>query len=111
MIQNGDNKQDKDFIIYIDAELKTMTSDFLKNRHKDIKAIQEALDKDDYQTIQTLGHRMKGSGGVYGFNIITQIGGSLEEAAKNGSSEEVSGFVSELAAYLEQVKIIYNGDC
>ncbi len=35
----------------------------------------------DYATIRTLGHQMAGTGGGYGFDPITEIGGALEESA------------------------------
>ncbi len=100
-------KQDENSIVHIDAELEELTDDFLKNRKKDIKSLRKALDKDDYQNIRTLGHKMKGTGGAYGFDAVSDLGGSLEQAAEDRNSEEISKLIAELSAYLEQVKVIY----
>ena len=107
MIQNRGKKQDENIIVHLDAELEELTDDFLKNRKKDIKSIQRALEKEDYQNIHTLGHKMKGTGGAYGFDTVSDLGGSLEQAAKDRNSGEISKLVGELADYLEQVKVIY----
>jgi HPt (histidine-containing phosphotransfer) domain-containing protein len=50
---------------------------------------------------------MKGAGGSYGFDAVTDIGKSLEEAAKNNNTEGIQRSVGELAAYLERVEVIY----
>jgi len=107
LIQNRGKKQDENIIVHVDAELEELTDDFLKNRKKDIKSIQRALEKGDYQNIRILGHKMKGTGGAYGFDIVSNLGGSLEQAAEDRNSGEIDKLVGELADYLERVKVIY----
>src|SRR4051812_28784144 len=47
---------------------------FLQNRRQDVSAIVEALDRGDFDTVESLGHDMNGAGGSYGFQAITDIG-------------------------------------
>jgi len=107
MTQDSNKKQGEKIIVHVDAELEDLIPGFLENRQEDIRSIREALEKDNYETIRTLGHSMKGSGGGYGFDAITDIGRSLENAAKDKNSEEIRRWLGELLRYLERVEVIY----
>ncbi len=51
---------------------------------------------------------MKGSGGGYGFETITDIGMLMEKAAKEGCDKDISLQVKRLEDYLRQVEIVYD---
>jgi hypothetical protein len=50
---------------------------------------------------------MKGSGGGYGFDAITELGHDLEAAAKSEHAEEISRLNDALASYLERLEVVY----
>jgi hypothetical protein len=50
---------------------------------------------------------MKGAGGSYGFDAITDIGKSLEQAAMAKDSGGIKQMVQELSAYLDRVEVVY----
>ena len=75
-----------------------------------IETIHEALKEGDYGTIRVIGHGMKGSGGGYGFDAITEMGGIIESAAKNKDVAEIQKQVKDLSTYLESVEIVYDSD-
>lgn len=102
------SKQGEKIIVYIEAELRELIPGFLENRRKDIQTISEALAQDNYETIQILGHRMKGAGGGYGFDAITDIGSSLEQAAKDKDAGEIRKWMGELVAYLDRIEVVYD---
>ena len=108
MEQNNNSEQEEEIVVHLDAYLEDIIPGFLKNRRKDIKNMLKALECDDYEVIMILGHGMKGSGGGYGFEVITDIGRSLEQAAKNKNSEEVRKWVNKLSTYIERVKVVYD---
>jgi Hpt domain len=66
------------------------------------------LEKNDFEAIRMLGHSMKGAGGGYGFDGVTEIGRNLEEAAKEADSNKIRNGVHELAEYLRRVEVIYD---
>lgn len=94
-------------IVHVDAELEDLVPGFLENRQKDIKSMLEALNHGDYETIRILGHSMKGAGGGYGFDAITEIGASLEQFAKDKETEEIRKKINELSSYLERIEVRY----
>ena len=58
----------------MDEDLGDLIPGYLENRKKDVVEILNCLNRRDYETIRSLGHKMKGSGGGYGFDTITEIG-------------------------------------
>jgi HPt (histidine-containing phosphotransfer) domain-containing protein len=107
MTQQSALKQEGKIIIHVDPDIADLIPGFLENRHKDIKTIGEAVTQGDFETIRVLGHSMKGAGGSYGFDAITDIGGSLEQAAKGKDAEAIQRSVQELALYLDHVEVVY----
>src|SRR5450759_4768384 len=79
---------------------------FLQNRRQDVIAMLDALDRGDFETVESLGHGMKGAGGNYGFQAITDIGAALEQAAESADIDASRKWVGELSRYLERVEIV-----
>lgn len=103
-----ENTQTEKLVIHADPEIADLIPKFLDNRQKDIDMIESALEKNDFETIRILGHSMKGAGGGYGFDGVTEIGKNLEEAAKEADSNKIRNGVHELAEYLRKVEVIYD---
>jgi hypothetical protein len=95
-------------VIHADPEIADLIPGFLENRWKDADRMLEALQRSDYKTILVLGHSMKGVGGGYGFDAITEIGGALEQAANSADREEMRRQIGELSTYLDQVEVMYD---
>ncbi len=79
---------------------------FLRNREQDVIAIQAALERGDFETVKSLAHGMRGAGGSYGFQAITDIGAALEEAAETADTEASRRWVGELSSYLDRVEVV-----
>lgn len=94
-------------VVHIDADIEELIPGFFQNRREDIKSILTALDNGDYETIRILGHSMRGTGGGYGFAAITDIGHSIEQAAKNRNPLEINKKINELSSYLERVEVVF----
>ena len=94
-------------IITVDSDLEDLIPGFLENRNKDIKSIFDALARDDFTAITKLGHTMKGVGGGYGFDAITDIGRSIEQAARDKNPQKIKASLSELSDYLERIEIVF----
>ena len=94
--------------IRVDTDLQELIPGYLVNREKDLLIYQQALEKDDFDSIALLGHSMKGSGGGYGFNDLSQIGRAIEKAAKSRDKESVRKSIIDLTAYLKKLEIVYD---
>lgn len=93
--------------VYIDPDLEDIIPTFLANRQKDLHTLRTALTEKDFDTIGTLGHRMRGDGGGYGFNAISDIGGSMELAAGRRDEPAIHRQTAALEDFLSRVHIIF----
>ncbi len=78
---------------------------FLSNRRHDIATIRDALARQDYGTIRLLGHRMKGDGGSYGLDRISEIGAALEQAAVVPDVQGMHRSLEDLADFVARLKV------
>jgi HPt (histidine-containing phosphotransfer) domain-containing protein len=94
--------------VTVDKNLQGIVPLYLQRRNEDVKALNHAVEKLDYESIRVLGHSMKGSGGGYGFDNITEIGNQLEMAARNRDLTAVRERINELAQYLSRITVIFD---
>ncbi len=107
MTQQSALRQEAKIIVHVDPDIADLIPGFLENRHKDIKTIGDALVRGDFETIRFLGHSMKGAGGSYGFDPITDIGRSLEQAAIAQDAGDIKKSLQELFVYLDSIEVVY----
>lgn len=107
MTQDNDAGKAARIIVHADSDLEDLIPGFLDNRRKDIKLMLEALDKSDYDAVRMTGHSMKGAGGGYGFDAITEIGAAIERSAKDKDPEGIRKNIDELSTYLKNVEVRY----
>ncbi len=77
---------------------------YLQNCRQNGIAMLDALDRVDFETVQSLGHQMNGSGGMFGFQAITDIGAAIEQAAGNVDDGASRRWVGELSNYLDRAE-------
>ena len=63
----------------------------------------DALARGDLETVERLGHDMKGAGASFGFQAITDIGAALEQKAGSRDTDASRKWVGELSTYLDRV--------
>jgi PAS domain S-box-containing protein len=102
------NGQEADVLVRADPKLADLIPGFLENRRRDVIELLAALDRGDLATVESLGHDMKGAGGSWGFQAITDIGTALEQAARSVDYDASRKAAGELARYLERVEVVSN---
>ena len=95
------------YSVVIDRDLEDLIPGFLHKRQEDINAIVTAADSKDSETIRVIGHTLKGIGGGYGFDRITELGAAIEQAGKQQEPVRARELAQELKQYLEVVEICY----
>ena len=95
------------FTVRIEADLEELIPGFLKSRETDIEKVRGFLAENDFESIELLGHSLKGNGAGYGFDGLTTIGQKLEQAAKDKSPAEIDKSLDDLAEYLENLEVEY----
>jgi HPt (histidine-containing phosphotransfer) domain-containing protein len=98
---------DTPFRIVPDPDLADLVPDFISRRHADLALLTAALSAGDLATIRATGHSIKGSGGGYGFDGLTEIGARLESSGAAGDADAAAEALHDLADYLENVEVVY----
>ena len=62
-----------------DDEWAEMQEMYVNHTSKELISILESLETKSFDSLRTFGHNIKGSGGMYGFNEVTEIGAVKEE--------------------------------
>lgn len=93
--------------VSIDRDLEDIVPIFLANRHKDVHTLRASIADRDFETVGILGHRMKGDGGGYGFDVISQIGGAIELAVGRRDHPAIERLTTQLEDFLARVTVIY----
>jgi HPt (histidine-containing phosphotransfer) domain-containing protein len=91
----------------VDEDLSDLIPGFMIHKRADIDTIFEAVTRRDYAEIGRIAHRVKGEGGSYGFDTITEIGRSLEHAAATRDDGAVTTLARQLLSYLDRVEIVF----
>lgn len=94
-------------IVHVEQDFEPLLPKFMTNRKKEVVTIREALAQLDFETVRKVAHGMKGAGGSYGFDHVTTMAATIEQAAKAGTAAAISTELELLATYLEQVRVVF----
>lgn len=95
-------------VLHMSGNLAEIVPGYLENRRKDLPLLVKMLEQKEFESLRIHGHRLKGSGGGYGFSAITDIGHTLETAAKNKQQADVAACIATLDAYLKRIEVTYD---
>ena len=84
---------------------QALVSGYLENCRHSLPLLKAALDRKDYEYMRVFGHRMKGSGGGYGFAGLSETGAQLEQAAQSRNDGELLNHAAALEQYLARVEL------
>lgn len=93
--------------VTVDEDLADLIPGYLERRQDDLVVLASALASGDFESIRILGHSMKGSGGGYGFDGITDIGSALEIAGRDHDTAAIESSTAALAEYLTRLEVVY----
>jgi len=91
--------------VQVDRDLEDLIPEYLESIRQNINKIKGFLESGNFDGIRILGHNMKGSGGGYGFNMITEVGLSIENASKQKDKSIILNNLKHLEGYLDNVTI------
>jgi PAS domain S-box-containing protein len=97
----------KSIVIHVDQDLSDLIPGFLTRKRDDARAILAAVEHGDHKAIARLGHKMKGEGGSYGLDAITDLGCELEQAGTDNDLDAARRLGGDLMNFLERLEIVY----
>jgi HPt (histidine-containing phosphotransfer) domain-containing protein len=93
--------------VTVAKDLEDLIPTFMKNRRKELETLRAALDAGDMEQMRQLGHRMKGVGNSYGFELVSVLGKQIEDGAKATDRVGLEARLLEYTDYLARVTIVY----
>jgi HPt (histidine-containing phosphotransfer) domain-containing protein len=87
----------------LEDEIAALIPDYLANRRADVRSLRIALAADDFATVATLGHRMKGSGASFGLPRVSKLGQRLEEAGQQEDEGRARKATEELDRLIDSL--------
>lgn len=99
--------EEERIIVYANPDFADEIPWYLGQVRDYAEEIEKAVGNSDFETIEDAGHRMRGSGETFGFDGISEMGKSLEQAAKEKDLDKIDKKVKELSRYIEVVEVVY----
>ena len=84
-----------------DDEWAEMQEMYVNHTFKELNSLSENIDSMAFDSIRTFGHNIKGSGGMYGFSEITELGATIESAAKDENMKIIKSNLETLKIFLK----------
>jgi CheY-like chemotaxis protein/HPt (histidine-containing phosphotransfer) domain-containing protein len=83
--------------VHANPKFADLIPGFLQNCRQNVVLMRDALDRGDFEIAESLGHGMRGAGGSFGFEAITDLGAALERAAQNADAGMSRKWLDELS--------------
>lgn len=89
--------------IKLDSFYQEITPKYLSDRLAEIDDLTALIDEKNFEQIESKFHRLAGSGGGFGLQIITEIASLIEKASVN---EDFTTVEVEFKKYIDTIKAI-----
>jgi PAS domain S-box-containing protein len=86
-----------------DHDLAEVLDNFVASLPELVDALQRELDDGCHPELQRLAHQLKGAGGGYGYPMLTEMAGGLEQLAKAGEQDRARAAIGEIRAACRRI--------
>ncbi|MEI6414536.1 MAG: Hpt domain-containing protein [Pseudomonadota bacterium] len=97
---------EKIIITIDDEDVFELIPYYLENRRNELGVLRDAIAQKNFEILRGFGHNMKGSGGGYGLDRISEIGGKLESDAMAQDLSAIEQGITDLGDYLDRVEVV-----
>lgn len=91
-------------VAFVDPDILHLRPSFLRSCERMNRDLLSQIDRLDFDAIRRAGHNLKGNGEVYGFPMLSRIGGMVERAALEENSESLRRLAAALQDFLEGLR-------
>lgn len=96
--------------VFVDSRLMDLIPQYLNRIRDTLKNVEGLVEIPDFNAIQNMGHKLSGSGGMYGIDQISKYGQWIESAAILKDRTLVQKLSQDLYNYLNEVEICTRGE-
>jgi len=96
--------------VAVDAspDLEDLLPDFLARRWAEVGQLRALAEDGDWESIRQIAHRVRGSGGAYGFMELTEHATTLGVAARGEDEASAGEVIDQIEAYLRALRIRFS---
>jgi CheY-like chemotaxis protein len=91
--------------VHVPPGLESFAPAYLEARRRDVTDAAVLLAAGDFDQLREIAHKMAGSGGLYGFQRVTELGALLEASARVADRAGVEEHLKALRVYLARVRL------
>ena len=88
-----------------DANFAELVAEFVDGLAERLAAMEDAMQAADFEQLRTYAHRLKGSGGGYGYPLLTEHAASLEQCARQKAVDACAEQIEELKRICDRVVV------
>jgi HPt (histidine-containing phosphotransfer) domain-containing protein len=93
-------------VVEVDPEIKDLIPAYLARKRADVERIQSALDAGNFAAVATVAHKLKGEGGGFGLDELSEMSAALERAAKAGDGVGARRLAARISDYINTVEVV-----
>ena len=107
MADQNDDAQDPigSELVREDPSFAEIVVQFVDGLDQRLEKMEEAVRAADFQALRAAAHQLKGSGGGYGYPVLTDKAAKLEKDAKNGVMDRCVTTLAELRQLCQRVVV------
>src|SRR3990172_9340456 len=88
-----------------DAAFADIVTRFVAGLEDRLKRMEDAIRAADFDALRVAAHQLKGTGGGYGYPVLTERAAQLERHAKNHALDQCVEAIKELKTICERVVV------
>jgi len=88
-----------------DPIVRELLPGYLSRRREELTTLEGALARRDFAKLRIIGHNLRGSGGAYGLEKVSEFGTSLETAAQAEDDDAIRDTIQQIRAFLKEIVI------
>ncbi len=88
----------------MDPDTQDLFPVFLDSRYEELTQLHALMDLGDLPQVKRVGHTLKGTGGCYGYPLLSEIGAALESAARADDEAAVSLQVRRYTRTMQRIQ-------
>lgn len=92
-------------LVQSDPSYADLVEEFVAGLDDRVHSMGQSLADGQFDTLKSLAHQLKGSGGGHGYQILTEVAATLEEQARNQELQACQTSLEELTSIVSRVVV------
>jgi CheY-like chemotaxis protein/HPt (histidine-containing phosphotransfer) domain-containing protein len=96
-----------EYTVIVDADLEDLVPGFLEKKQEELEELRGSLAEKNFERVRQLGHKLKGTFNMYGFESLSDACAAIESAAVQEEDGIISDQLDVIDDFMENMSIEY----